>query len=123
MHTITFSLHYEPPRHCFVDTAEETYKALRNMSTQTKERITFWLGLVISLIAIGSAFKSFIYMPPRLDGIEKEVAAQAVKIEAMQLKASATDVAIAGIMPQLAEIRSGVVRIENEVRDQRNKKP
>ena len=121
MHTLTFSLHHCEPRRCFVDTAQETYHALCNMSTQTKARLELIALLVALALTLASAAKVFVFLPHRVDAVEKEAAIQAARIEVLQVKGSATDVAIAGILPQLTEIRSGISRIEQEVRDQRNK--
>lgn len=122
MHTITFSLEPIQPRPSFTDTAIETIHAVRTMSTQTKQRLetlALFLGLLLTL---ASAVKVFVFLPPRVDSLEKTTDEQAKKIEAIQVKASATDVAIAGIVPQLTAINQGIGEIKADIRDIRNGK-
>ena len=122
MHTITFSLHYEPPRVSYCETARQTYQALRTMSTQTKARlemIALVLGLVLTVV---SAVRVFIYLPSRVDAVEKVQGEHTAELKAIQIKSSATDVAIAGIVPQLTAINQGITEIKGDIRDIRNAK-
>ena len=123
MHAITFSLYYEPGRPSYVDTAKETIKAIHSMSAQTKARLEL-LALVLGLIlSVGAALKVFVFIPPRVDSLEEGQKAMAADIKVIQARASATDVAIAGIVPQLNAINQGVSEIKSDIRDIRNAKP
>lgn len=122
MHSITFSLAPLEPRPTFTDTAQDTVRAISNMSTQTKQRLEL-LGLVLGLLlTLASAVKVFVFLPPRVDTLEKTQAEQAADLKVIQAKASATDVAIAGIVPQLTAINQGIGEIKADVRDIRNAK-
>jgi hypothetical protein len=119
MHSLTFSL--SGPPH-FIDTARDVVSELRTMSTQTKARLEL-LALIVGLvITLASALKAFIYLPPQVDAHERAIEKLAVEVEAVKARASATDVAIAGIMPQLAAIQQGVVEIKADVRDIRSQR-
>lgn len=122
MTTITFSLEPIQSRPSFTDTALDTIHAVRTMSTQIKQRLET-LALVLGLLlTVASALKVFVFLPPRVDSLEKTTDEQAKKIEAIQVKASATDVAIAGIVPQLTAINQGIGEIKADIRDIRNGK-
>lgn len=73
MHTITFSLQYDPPRISYCDTARQTYHAIRHMSTQTKARLEMTalvLGLVLSIAA---SAKVWFILPDKVDRQEKAI--------------------------------------------------
>lgn len=89
------------------------------MSTQTKQRLENLALLLGLILTIASAVKVFVFLPTRVETLEKSAESQASKIEAIELKASATDVAIAGIVPQLSAINQGLLRIESDVRELR----
>jgi len=122
MHAITFSLHYEPPRVSYCETAKQTIHAIRNMSAQTKARLELFAIILSVALSISGALKVFVFMPPRVDALEKTQADQGADIKVMQAKASATDVAIAGIVPQLTAINAGVREIKDDIRELRNTK-
>lgn len=92
------------------------------MSTQTKARLELSALILGLILTVASAVKVFVFLPPRVDSLEKVADIQAQKIEAMQIKASATDIAIAGIVPQLAAINEGVSDIKADIRELRNNK-
>ena len=69
------------------------------------------------IIAVASALKVFVFLPPRVDALEQSQTSQGAKIEALQAKTSATDVAIAGIVPQLQSINQGVSDIKSDIRE------
>lgn len=119
MNATTFSLHQFQSRPTLTDTAQDTIRALQKMSTQTKQRLENLALLLGLMLTIASAVKVFVFLPTRVETLEKSDEAQAAKIDAMELKASATDVAIAGIMPQLSAINQGLLRIESDVRELR----
>lgn len=122
MHTITFSLYHEPARPSYIETARETIQAIQKMSTQTKARLEL-LALVLGLVlSVGAAIKVFIFLPPRVDSLEEGQKSIVADIKVIQAKASATDVAIAGIVPQLTSINSGVKEIRDDIRELRNTK-
>jgi 5,10-methylenetetrahydrofolate reductase len=72
---------------------------------------------------VGAAVKVFILLPPRVDSLEDGQKSIVADIKIIQAKASATDVAIAGIVPQLTAINQGVGEIKADIRDIRNAKP
>ena len=121
--TVTFSLSSpDAERQTITDTAIAAYHAVRDMSTQTKQRLEMMaliLGLVLTVV---SAVKVFVLLPPRVDALERNAEEHTRKIEAMQTKATATDIAIARIEPQLAAINAGIAELKADVRQIRDKK-
>ena len=122
MNAITYSLSPLQPPPSFTDTAREVIRDLRTMSTQTKARLEL-IALVLGLfLTVASAVKVFVFLPPRVDAVEKGQADIMADLKAVQAKAAATDVAIAGIAPQLAAMNQGILRIESDVREIRRSK-
>lgn len=93
---------------------------LHKMSTQTKQRIEFVALLLGLLLTVSSAVKVFVFLPPRVDMLERSMVEQGVEIKAIQAKSSATDIAIARIEPQLAAIAQSIAEIKSDVRELRN---
>lgn len=121
MHTTTFSLRqFEPPTTpCFTDTAREVMREIRTMSTTTKARIELISLILGLLLTVASALKVFVYLPPRVEALEKVAADLAVDQKAQQARTSSVEVAIAGIVPQLTAINQGVADIKDDIREMR----
>lgn len=122
MTTITFSLHSPDRLPCFTDTARDAIRDIRTMSTQTKHRLELAALILGLIVTAASAAKVFIFLPPRVTAVERVQAEHTAELKVVNARASATDVAIAGIMPQLAAIQQGVSDIKADVRDLRNAK-
>lgn len=122
MTTITFSLHAPDPLPCFTDTARDVIRDIRTMSTQTKHRLELAALIVTLVVAGASALKVFVFLPPRVDAVEKVQLDHTAELKAIQVRASATDVAIAGIIPQLTAINQGIIEIKADMRDIRQAK-
>jgi predicted transcriptional regulator len=121
MHTTTYSL--RPIQSAsFTDTARDVIRDIQDMSTQTKARLEL-LGLIVTIIlGVSSALSVFVFLPPRVDALEKAEAETSAKIEAIQAKATASDIAVAEMRADVRAIAAGVLRIESDVRDIRNAK-
>lgn len=117
---VTFSIHFRPHGPSFTETAKAIINDLRTMSTQTKARLEFLALAVTLILTVGSAFKVFILLPPRVEALEEKSKQAEEKMDTLQGKASATDVAIAGIIPQLTAIQLGISDIKSEIRDIRS---
>jgi hypothetical protein len=117
MNTVTYSL--SPLDPLFTKTASNLINDIRTMSTETKARLEL-LGLILTIgLTVASALKIFVFLPPRVDQVEKNQAELVAELKAVQAKAAATDVAIAGIAPQLAAMNQGILRIESDLRELR----
>lgn len=89
------------------------------MSNQTKARLEL-VALIIGLfLTVASAVKVFVFLPHRVDAVEKNQDAIVADLKEVKAQAAATDVAIAGITPQLNAINQGIFRIESDVRELR----
>jgi hypothetical protein len=122
MNVTTYSLRSLQPPPSFTDTARDMIRDIRTMSTQTKARLELTALLLGLFLTIASAVKVFVFLPPRVDAVEKGQAELVADLKAVQAKAAATDVAIAGIAPQLAAMNQGILRIESDVREIRRAK-
>lgn len=92
------------------------------MSNQTKARLEL-VALILGLfLTVASAVKVFIYLPPRVDAVERGHVEIMADLKEVHAKAAATDVVIAGIAPQLAAMNQGILRIESDVREIRRAK-
>lgn len=92
------------------------------MSNQTKARLEL-VALILGLfLTVASAVKVFVYLPPRVDSVERGQAEMIAEMKEIKAKAAATDVVIAGIAPQLAAMNQGIIRIESDVREIRRVK-
>lgn len=121
MHITTFSLRQLDPTPTFTDTARDIIADLQKMSTTTKARLEFFALVFGLLLTVASALKVFVFLPPRVDALEKADEKRGDEIHALQLKTAATDVAIAGIIPKLDAIDKGVGDIKADVREIRAK--
>ena len=63
--------------------------------------------------------KGFVFVPARVDGHDEAIKALQVEVKDVQGRASATDIAIARIEPQLAAIVGGIAEIKSDIRDLR----
>lgn len=117
--TTTFSLHEFGSTPYFTDTARDVIRDFRTMSSQTKARLEL-VALVLGLfLTVASALKVFIFLPPRVDAHDEAIREMQGDMKAVQAKAAATDVTIAGIAPQLASMNQGILRIESDLRELR----
>jgi hypothetical protein len=118
--SITFSLAPLQSRPSFTETARETIRDLRNMSTQTQKRIEL-LALIVGLVlTVSSALKVFVFLPPRVDAHDTAIKEVQAELKVVQAKASASDVAVAEMKADVRAIAAGITRIESDVRDIRN---
>jgi hypothetical protein len=117
----TYTIHFMPNGPRVTDTAKAIIHDIKTMSATTKARLEL-LALVVALaVTIGTAFKSYVLQEPRIDKLEERQAELRSQMEVMRAKASATDVAIAGIMPQLVTIQQSLAEIKADIRDLRAK--
>ncbi len=89
------------------------------MTLEMKHRIELSALVVTTLIAIISALKAFIFLPPKVEAQGEALREVQVTLKEVQAKASATDVAIARMEPQLASINQGIFEIKADMRDLR----
>jgi hypothetical protein len=122
MHTTTYSLRPIQPPASFTDTAREVIRDIQSMSAQAKARLELLAVVVGLILAVAGALKGFVFMPPRLDAHDIAIKEVQAELKAVKEKASATDIAIAGIVPQLTAINQGIGEIKADVRDLRNAK-
>lgn len=121
MLSATYSL--EPvTRYTFTETARDVIHDFKKMSNQTKARLELVALLVTLIITCASALKVFVYLPPRVDKLEADQGAIVSELQAVNLNANSTDIAIAKIEPQLAAINEGISDLKQDIRDMRRTK-